>query len=93
MFIVGVDIAKRSHEAIVIDDSGSIVKKAFNFKNDSVGFKKLIEALNSICTDPSDFVIGMESTARLLLVHIMRSGRANCSEPIEIFCKLRIMIA
>ena len=27
MFIVGVDIAKRSHEAIVIDDSGSIVKK------------------------------------------------------------------
>ena len=35
MFIVGVDLAKRSHEAIVIDDSGSIVKKAFNFKNDS----------------------------------------------------------
>ena len=35
MFIVGVDIAKRSHEAIVIDDSGALVHKAFNFKNDS----------------------------------------------------------
>ena len=67
MFIVGVDVAKRSHEAIVIDDSGSTVKKAFNFKNDSAGFKKLIEVLNSISTDPSDFVIGMESTAHYWL--------------------------
>lgn len=67
MFIVGVDIAKRSHEAIVIDDSGNIVKKAFNFKNDSAGFKKLIEVLNSISNDPSDFVIGMESTAHYWL--------------------------
>lgn len=67
MFIVGVDIAKRSHEAIVINDSGGIVKKAFNFKNDSEGFKKLIDALNSISTDPSDFVIGMESTAHYWL--------------------------
>lgn len=67
MFIVGVDVAKRSHEAIVIDDSGSIVKKAFNFKNDSAGFKKLIEVLNSISTDPSNFVIGMESTAHYWL--------------------------
>ena len=67
MFIVGVDIAKRSHEAIVINDSGGIVKKVFNFKNDSEGFKKLIDALNSISTDPSDFVIGMESTAHYWL--------------------------
>lgn len=67
MFIVGVDIAKRSHEAIVIDDSGRVVKKAFNFKNDSTGFKKLIEALNSISTAPSDFAIGMESTAHYWL--------------------------
>ena len=34
MFIVGVDIAKRNHEAIVIDQSGNVVKKAFNFKNE-----------------------------------------------------------
>ena len=27
MFIVGVDSAKRSHEAIVIDDSGALSKK------------------------------------------------------------------
>jgi len=45
MFIVGVDIAKRSHEAIIIDREGNIVKKAFNFKNDAIGFSKLKETL------------------------------------------------
>ena len=63
MFIVGIDIAKRSHEAIIIDSSGNILKKPFNFKNDSNGFKILIETLNSISSEPSNFMIGMESTA------------------------------
>ena len=67
MFIVGVDIAKRSHEAIVLDDSGSIIRKAFNFKNDSEGFKKLTSILASISAEPSDFIIGMESTAHYWL--------------------------
>lgn len=67
MFIVGVDVAKRSHEAIVLDDSGSIVRKAFNFKNDSTGFRKLTAVLDSVSTDPSDFIVGMESTAHYWL--------------------------
>ena len=67
MYIVGVDIAKRSHEAIVLDDSGSIVKKAFNFKNDSSGFTKFLAALTSVSDDPADFIIGMESTAHYWL--------------------------
>ena len=67
MFIVGIDIAKRSHEAIVINDLGNVVKKAFNFKNDCRGFSKLLDTLNGISTNPSDFVIGMESTAHYWL--------------------------
>ena len=67
MFIVGVDVAKRSHEAIVIDDSGTIVQKAFNFKNDATGFHKLKSILNAVSTDPSDFIIGMESTSHYWL--------------------------
>jgi len=67
MFIVGVDVAKRSHEAIVLDDSGGIVRKAFNFKNDSTGFRKLTAVLDSVSTDPSDFIVGMESTAHYWL--------------------------
>ncbi len=67
MFIVGVDIAKRSHEAIIIDREGNIVKKAFNFKNDAVGFSKLKATLQSASKDPSDFIIGMESTSHYWL--------------------------
>ena len=67
MFIVGVDIAKRSHEAIIIDRKGNIVKKAFNFKNDAIGFSKLKATFQSISNDPSDFIIGMESTSHYWL--------------------------
>ena len=68
MFIVGIDVAKRNHEAIVIDSSGCIVKKAFNFKNDSLGFSKLLNVLRSLSNDPAEFVIGMESTAHYWVV-------------------------
>lgn len=67
MFIVGVDIAKRSHEAVVIDDSGNIIKKAFNFQNSTGGMKKFISILDSIGSDPSAFIVGMESTSHYWL--------------------------
>lgn len=59
MFIVGVDIAKRSHEAIILDDSGSVVRKAFNFKNDSAGFTKLTAAMTGVSANPEDFIVGI----------------------------------
>lgn len=67
MYIVGVDIAKRSHEATVIDSSGNTIRKAFNFSNDADGFQKLISVLEAISTDPNDFVVGMESTSHYWL--------------------------
>ena len=67
MCIVGIDVAKRSHEAIVIDDNSSTVRKAFNFKNDAEGFRKLLSMLDSVSTEPNDFVIGMESTSHYWL--------------------------
>lgn len=67
MFIVGVDIAKRSHEAIIIDRAGNIIKKAFNFKNDCTGFAKFLAALNGVSENPTDFLIGMESTSHYWL--------------------------
>ena len=67
MFIVGVDIAKRSHEAIILDDSGSVVRKAFNFKNDSAGFTKLTAAMTGVSANPEDFIVGMESTGHYWL--------------------------
>lgn len=67
MFIVGVDIAKRSHQAVVIDDAGNIRKKTFNFQNSTGGFQKLISALEELSENPEDFTIGMESTSHYWL--------------------------
>lgn len=66
MYIVGIDIAKRSHEAIIIDSSGGIIKNAFNFKNDRTGFDKLIRVLDSL-GNRLEFLIGMESTSHYWL--------------------------
>ena len=62
MFTVGVDIAKGSHEACVLAQDGTVVQKAFNFKNDSEGFVKLLSVLESVSKNKSDFVLGMEAT-------------------------------
>jgi len=67
MFTVGVDIAKGSHEACVLAKDGSVVQKAFNFKNDSLGFAKLLNTLLSISKDKSQFVFGMEATGHYWL--------------------------
>ncbi|WP_317854399.1 IS110 family transposase [Chakrabartyella piscis] len=67
MFIVGIDIAKRSHEAVIINSDGQIVRKAFVFKNDLDGFKKLLSESEKLSTNKSDFIFAMESTSHYWL--------------------------
>jgi transposase len=67
MFIVGIDIAKRSHEAIVMDHSGNVVRRAFNFANTTAGLEKLLGVLGEISQNPDDFNVAMESTAHYWL--------------------------
>lgn len=63
MFIVGVDIAKRAHEAIIIDGNGIVIQKPFSFKNTSQGFEEFLLKLNKVSQDKDDFIIAMESTS------------------------------
>ena len=44
MYIIGIDIAKRFHEAAIIDKAGEIVVKRIRFDNSRSGFLKLMEA-------------------------------------------------
>ncbi|MGN1051823.1 MAG: transposase [Candidatus Scatosoma sp.] len=67
MFFVGIDIAKNSHEAAVIDSNGNIVVKPFKFKNSLQGFEKLLTAFNSVSSDLSAFEFGMEATGHYWL--------------------------
>lgn len=62
MFFIGIDIAKRSHQAAVTDISGNIIVKPFNFKNSSVGFAQLLSVLEQNAVQKESCVIGMEST-------------------------------
>ena len=65
MFYVGIDIAKRTHVAVIMNEDNSLEIKPFSFHNDTLGFKKLLVHLQSLCCDMSDIVIGMEATGLL----------------------------
>ncbi|MEE4247009.1 MAG: IS110 family transposase [Kangiellaceae bacterium] len=61
MYYVGVDIAKSNHVACITNQGAEILQEAFTFKNDSIGFKTLLDHLEAYPIE--DIVIGLESTA------------------------------
>lgn len=67
MFIIGIDIAKRSHEAVIITEDGQIVRKAFNFRNNCTGYNLLLEQVRKLTNTKSQIVFAMESTAHYWL--------------------------
>lgn len=64
MYIVGIDIAKRFHEAAIIDRTGKVVVKRIRFANSHAGFLKLMEAVKKLDA-PAEF--GMEATGHYWL--------------------------
>ena len=67
MFIVGIDIAKRSHMVRVIDSEGRTVCKPFSIRNSCSGCNALLERLRKLTNRKSDFLFAMESTAHYWL--------------------------
>lgn len=67
MFYLGIDIAKRSHVASLLDDNAKPLFKAFSFSNTTDGANSLIEKLGAFITAPSDVEIGMEATGHYWL--------------------------
>lgn len=61
MIYVGIDIAKQTHFAAIMNSDGEILVSPFSFTNDLNGFQKLLKQLNSFPID--EIYIGMESTA------------------------------
>lgn len=75
MYIVGIDIAKRFHEAAVIDKAGNVVIKRIRFANSHAGFIKLMEAVKKLDA-PVEF--GMEATGHYwlpLYAHLRQVGQ------------------
>lgn len=74
MFIVGIDIAKRFHEASVIAQDGSLVRKALRFANSQAGYNKLMNMVRGL-NEP--VVFGMEATGHYwltLFTHLRNDG-------------------
>lgn len=67
MFIIGIDIAKRSHEAVIVTEDGQIVRKAFNFRNNCTGYNLLMEQVRKLTNVKSQILFAMESTAHYWL--------------------------
>lgn len=77
MWIVGIDIAKRTHEAVIVDQDGNIVTKPFSFPNTSAGFAKLLRAVELLNAQDAQVVFGMEATGHYwfaLYAHLCQRG-------------------
>lgn len=75
MYIVGIDIAKRFHEAAIIDRAGKVIVKRIRFANSHAGFIKLMEAIRKLDA-PAEF--GMEATGHYwlpLYTHLRQDGQ------------------
>lgn len=61
MIYVGIDIAKQTHYASVMNSDGEILVDPFPFSNDHAGFQKLLSCIDSYPKE--NLLVGMESTA------------------------------
>lgn len=67
MFYIGIDIAKKNHEASIIDSSGKPLSKSISFSNTINGLEKFRDFLDSFNLDINNCIIGMEATGHYWL--------------------------
>src|SRR5690625_1777954 len=67
MFYVGIDIGKRQHEVVVIDDKGQPVGKTLRFANTKAGSNKLLKYFNQHKLTLDNSVIGLEAIGHYCL--------------------------
>ncbi len=67
MFYVGIDIAKNSHEAAILNDSGELVGSTLKIANTTSGAQKLLNSIAKTGVPIDNTVIGMEATGHYWL--------------------------
>ena len=66
MFYLGIDIAKNTHVASLMDEKGKTLFKGFSFSNTTEGGKSLLEMIKKY-SEFSDVTVGMEATGHYWL--------------------------
>lgn len=86
-FIVGIDVAKRNHEAVIMDEEGMVVQKSFPFPNSCAGYNRLLEFVRRVTRDRAAVSFGMESTGHYwlpLYTRLTKEGyRVHVINPIQ----------
>ena len=89
MYIVGIDIGKRNHEASIMNAAGKQYGKPIRFANSHTGFNKLMDWVKNI-SGADDVVFGMEATGHYwlaLYTHLRHEGvRRPCNQRCSVRC-------
>ncbi len=65
-YVLGVDIAKRNHQATLLDKQNHLLSQ-FSFVNTKAGFAKLDQQLQQQAVSPQQLIVGMEATGHYWL--------------------------
>jgi len=77
MLYVGIDVAKRSHEVVLLDDAGEARGKPFRIANSHVGLSRLIDRVEQANPERQPVVFGLEATSHYWLAlysHLRKCG-------------------
>ncbi len=86
MKTLGIDVAKRNHNATLLNEDGEVIYGNFTFANNHKGLERLVGQLKSHGVISTDLRIGMEATGHywVLLYQAfwtVRSSTAFLAEP------------
>lgn len=74
MYFCGIDIAKKKHDAVIVDGEGNTQGKPFTILNTATGFEELISRLQSL---DQNVLIGLEATGHYWLALYERLSDAG----------------
>lgn len=84
MFYVGIDIAKNSHEAAILTDSGEMVGSILKIPNTTPGAQKFLSNFIKVGVTADNSVIGMEATGHYwLAIYSFLVGQGYCVKVIN----------
>lgn len=62
MFYLGIDVSKKTHRVIILDNDGERFNKSFSIKNSSEDFQDLLTFLKKHNLSPDNTLAGLEAT-------------------------------
>ncbi len=79
MMTLGIDVAKKNHNATLMDQDEKVLFGNFSFTSDRQGFQRLIQHLNEHHAAPDHIRIGMEATGNYwtILYHALKDKGYN----------------